>query len=157
MRTSSVPLLLAGVALVMAFPLSVAAGDAGRTYFDHKSPPGSLLPFSDAVLVGNTLYVAGTLGLDPDTGKPPADPAAEARAVLEARKRIVETAGFKMDDFVSVTVVCSDLGLYDTFNGIYRTYFHEHYPARAFIGTDKVLRGGHFEVMGIAMRTGAKP
>ena len=133
--------------------LPLAAGAAPRSYVDHKVPPGSpQLPFSDAVLAGDTLYVAGHLGIDPHTGSAPADPAAEARLVMDAVKHTLESAGVTMDDLVSVTVYCTDLQLYEAFNTIYRSYFHGHYPARAFIGSDKLLRGAHFEVQGVAMR-----
>jgi 2-iminobutanoate/2-iminopropanoate deaminase len=111
------------------------------------------LPFSDAVLSGDTLYVAGHLGIDPHTGSTPSDPALEARLVMDAVKHTVESAGLTMGDLVSVTVYCTDLQLYDTFNTVYRTYFHGHYPARAFIGSDKLLRGAHFEVQGVATRS----
>jgi 2-iminobutanoate/2-iminopropanoate deaminase len=57
-----------------------------------------------------------------------------------------------MDDLVSVTVYCTDLQLFDSFNAIYRGYFHGHYPARAFIGVAALLRGAHFEVAGIATK-----
>ena len=151
MRTSSH--WLPAVLLFAAVLLPPAAGAASRSYLDHKAPPGSpSLPFSDAVFSGDTLYVAGHLGLDPHTGSAPTDPAAEARLVMEAVKRTVESAGLTLDDLVSVTVYCTDLQLYDTFNSIYRTYFHGHYPARAFIGSDKLLRGAHFEVQGVATR-----
>jgi 2-iminobutanoate/2-iminopropanoate deaminase len=133
--------------------LPPVAGAAPRSYIDHKVPQGiAQLPFSDAVLSGDTLYVAGHLGIDPRTGSTPADPAAEVRLVMEGVKHTVEAAGLTMDDLVSVTVYCTDLDLYDTFNAIYRTYFHGHYPARAFIGSDKLLRGAHFEVQGLATR-----
>jgi len=140
--------------LVFASTLLPAAADAAsRSYVDHKVPPGSPpLPFSDAVLSGDTLYVAGHLGIDPHTGNAPSDPAAEAHLVMDALKHTIESAGFAMDDLVSVTIYCTDLQLYDTFNAIYRTYFHGHYPARAFIGSDKLLRGAHFEVQGVATR-----
>ena len=57
-----------------------------------------------------------------------------------------------MDDFVSVTVYCTDLSLYDTFNAVYATYFHRHYPARAFIGVARLVRGARFEVQGVAVK-----
>ncbi|HEY1874237.1 MAG TPA: RidA family protein [Steroidobacteraceae bacterium] len=134
--------------------LPLAASAAPRSYVDHKVPPGSPpLPFSDAVLSGDTLYVAGHLGIDPHTGSTPSDPALEARLVMDAVKHTVESAGLTMGDLVSVTVYCTDLQLYDTFNTVYRTYFHGHYPARAFIGSDKLLRGAHFEVQGVATRS----
>jgi len=110
------------------------------------------LPFSDGVLVGNTLYIAGHIGLDPKTGAPPASAEDEARMVMDGIKQTVELAGLSMDDVVSVQVFCIDLKFYDTFNSVYKTYFHSDYPARAFIGTDKLLRGGRYEVMGIAVK-----
>ena len=145
--------LLSILALATALSAPVA-GAAPRSYVDHKVPQGSAqLPFSDAVLSGDTLYVAGHLGIDPHTGNAPTDPAAEARLVLEGVKRTIEAAGLTMDDLVAVTVYCTDLQLYDSFNAVYRSYFHGHYPARAFIGTDKLLRGGHFEVQGVAIKS----
>jgi 2-iminobutanoate/2-iminopropanoate deaminase len=152
MRTSrhSLPTIL----VLAAALVPPVAGAGPRSYIDHKVPPGSpQLPFSDAVLAGDTLYVAGHLGIDPHTGSAPTDPAAEAHLVMDAVKRTVESAGLTVDDLVSVTIYCTDLQLYDTFNAVYRTYFHgPHYPARAFIGSDKLLRGAHFEVQGVATR-----
>ena len=110
------------------------------------------LPFSDAVLVGNTLYLAGKLGLDPATGKAPADLEQEIRLVLDAVKKTLAAAEMTMDDLVSVQVFCPDLSLYDKFNEIYRTYFTKNFPARAFIGSGPLLRGARFEVQGIAVR-----
>ena len=110
------------------------------------------LPFSDAVLVGNTLYLAGKLGLDPATGKAPEDVEQEIRLVLDAVKKTLAAAEMTMDDLVSVQVFCPDLSLYDKFNEIYRTYFTKNFPARAFIGSGLLLRGARFEVQGIAIR-----
>jgi enamine deaminase RidA (YjgF/YER057c/UK114 family) len=64
----------------------------------------------------------------------------------------LEKAGLKTDDLVSVTVYCTDLDLFDKFNTIYRTYFHGQFPARAFIGVNKLLAGAHFEVAGTAVK-----
>jgi 2-iminobutanoate/2-iminopropanoate deaminase len=57
-----------------------------------------------------------------------------------------------MDELVLVQVYCTDLDLYGTFNEVYRTYFHQHFPARAFIGASKLVRGAHFEIMGTAVK-----
>jgi enamine deaminase RidA (YjgF/YER057c/UK114 family) len=121
----------------------------------HINLPGrtSTAPFSDAVLVGDTLYLAGRLGLDPATGKPPQDPAAEARLILDGMKRVLAEAGMTMDDLVSVQVFCPDVALYDAFNKVYAGYFPSgRYPARAFIGSGPLLFGARFEVQGIAAR-----
>jgi 2-iminobutanoate/2-iminopropanoate deaminase len=110
------------------------------------------LPYSDAVLVGNTLYLAGKIGIDPETGKPPAELEKEIRFLLDGMKTTLAAADMTMDDLVSVQVFCPDLSLYEKFNEIYRTYFIKDFPARAFIGSGPLLRGGRFEAVGIAVR-----
>lgn len=109
------------------------------------------LPFSSAVVAGDTLYVAGTTAVGPGT-KTALNPSQEARAVMDDVKRVVERAGMTMDDLVSVQVFCTNLRNYDAFNRVYATYFHGHYPARAFIGAANLLFGARYEVMGIAVR-----
>jgi 2-iminobutanoate/2-iminopropanoate deaminase len=148
-------LLLSALALAAAVPLAAGApAAADRSYIEHPlGPNGPALPFSDAVRSGDTLYVAGHIGIDPRTGNAASSPEVEARLVMDSVKRTLQRAGFKMDDFVSVTVYCTDLALYDTFNGIYGGYFHGHHPARAFLGVSKLVRGAHFEVQGVAVRT----
>jgi reactive intermediate/imine deaminase len=110
------------------------------------------LPYSDAVLSGNTLYLAGRIGIDPQTGKAPEDVEKEIRFLLDGVKTTLAAADLTMDDLVSVQVFCPDLSLYDKFNEIYRTCFTKDFPARAFIGSGPLLRGGHFEMQGIAVR-----
>jgi len=110
------------------------------------------LPFSDGVLVGDTLYLAGRIGIDPQTGKPPEDVEKEIRLLLDGMKTTLKEAEMTMDDLVSVQVFCPDLSFYEKFNEIYRTYFTKNFPARAFIGSGPLLRGGRFEAQGIAVR-----
>ena len=141
-------LLAAAASVALASP---AAPE--RSYLEHPAAPnGPALPFSDAVRSGATLYVAGHIGIDPKTGNAATNPETEARLVMDAVKHTLERAGFVMDDFVSVTVYCTDLSLYETFNSVYAGYFHGHHPARAFIGVSKLVRGAHFEVQGTAVK-----
>jgi 2-iminobutanoate/2-iminopropanoate deaminase len=138
---------------MMLMACCIAVGASDRKYIvKPRSADRKGLPFSDAVLAGNTLFVAGHIGLDPKTDLPPASPEEEARLVMEGVKQTVESAGFAMDDMVSIQVFCTDLKFYDTFNAVYKTYFHGDYPARAFVGIDKLLRGGRYEVMGVAVK-----
>lgn len=131
----------------------VTAGAADRKYIvKPRASDVKALPFSEAVLVGNTLYIAGHLGLDAKTGAPPASAEDEAKMVMEGVKQTVEQAGLTMDDVASVQIFCTDLKLYETFNAVYKTYFHGDYPARAFIGAASLVRGARFEVMGIAVK-----
>lgn len=118
-----------------------------------RTPLAQRPPFSDAVLAGNTLYLAGRIGLEPATGKLAATPEAEARNILDGMKRTLAEAGMTMDDLTYVQVYCSDVALFERFNGVYRDYFPSgEFPARAFLGSGKLLFDGHFEVQAIAVR-----
>ncbi len=110
------------------------------------------LPFSDAVMVGNTLYISGRGGIDFKTMKTPDDPKDEAKLMLDGFKSILATAEMTMDDLVFVTVYCPDLALYKVFNEVYRTYFSKDFPARAFVGSGPLLFGMRFEMQAIAVR-----
>ena len=138
---------------VLFLVVCIAAGASDRKYITKpRSGDRAALPFSEGVLVGNTLYIAGHIGLDAKTNMPPASPEEEARLVMDDIKQTVEAAGLSMDDVVSLQVFCTDLKLYDTFNNVYKTYFHGDYPARAFLGAASLLRGGRYEVLGIAVK-----
>jgi 2-iminobutanoate/2-iminopropanoate deaminase len=123
----------------------------------HINLPGRNVnaPFSDAVLVGDTLYLAGRIGLDAKTGKVPGDAEQEARNVLEQFKLVLAQVGMTMDDLVTVQVFCPDLALFDKWNGVYRSYFGKDFPARAFIGSGPLLFNAHFEMQGVAVKEGA--
>ncbi len=122
-----------------------------RKYIVLNSRPANL-PFSDAVLAGNTLYLAGRIGLDPATGRPPAAVADEVRLLLDGLRSVLSAAGMAMDDLVFVQVFCSDVALFNEFNAIYGTYFGQDLPARAFLGSGPLLFGARFEIQGIAIR-----
>lgn len=151
MRNRWVALPLALTTLLFTGWALAKTGDAGRWLNLPDRTDG--LPFTHAVVAGETIYLAGTLGLDPKTRLPPKDPSEEARLIMEGMKKKLALAGAKMDDLVSVTVFCSDISLYEAFNGVYGSYFTKgKYPARAFIGSGPLLRGARFEVVGTAVR-----
>jgi 2-iminobutanoate/2-iminopropanoate deaminase len=110
-------------------------------------------PYSDGILAGNTLYLAGRIGLDPKTGKPPDAVEDEIKLMLDSLKGTLTQAGMSMDDLVYVQIACTDLSLFDKFNPIYKSYFTtKDLPAREFIGAGSLLRGGHFELQAIAVK-----
>lgn len=144
-------LLLGGFIAGGAFSTAPAA-QSSRRAINLPGKPAEL-PFSDGILVGNTLYLAGRLGVDPKTGKVPAETEEEVKNLLDGIKAVLTQAGMSMDDLVYVQIACSDLSLFDKFNGVYRTYFTtKELPAREFIGAGSLLRGAHFELQAIAMR-----
>jgi enamine deaminase RidA (YjgF/YER057c/UK114 family) len=93
--------ILLGVLLAAA----AHAADADRSFI---TPPGAdpktSAPFSNGVMIGGTFYVGGHLGVDPATGKIPAEAEAETRFLMDAVKQSLERGGLTMADLVSVTV-----------------------------------------------------
>ena len=139
------------IALFAALASNSAAQETRRYIDPSFVADTATLPFSGAVLVGNTLYLSGAIGLDEDQ-QVPATAELEARNVLNRVKGRLEAAGMSMDDLVSVQVFCSDVAHYDVFNRVYRTYFTGEFPARAFLGSGTLLFGARFEVQGIAVK-----
>jgi enamine deaminase RidA (YjgF/YER057c/UK114 family) len=132
MKSKSVLLVIGfvmGAALV-----GIAQKPPERRYFKASNPrrPGVQIPYSDAVLVGNTMYLAGRTGIDRTNGVLPPDIEQEARLLLDSFKATLANGGMTMDDVVMVQVHCPDLSLYDKFNTVYSTYFSKEFPARAF-------------------------
>jgi 2-iminobutanoate/2-iminopropanoate deaminase len=122
-----------------------------RQYIPPPGAPGDL-PFSNAVIAGNTVYLAGHIGFDPGTRKVPEDIGCEARFMLDALRETLTRCGLTTHDLVSLTVYCSDVSLFDRFNAVYRTYLRAPFPARAFIGSGPLLFGARFEIQGIAVK-----
>ncbi|MGH6985247.1 MAG: RidA family protein [Caulobacteraceae bacterium] len=137
--------------LLVASPISTAAPRTAPVFLASPLAKAQNLPFSSGVVVGRTLYIAGTTGVDPGEANRP-DPSQEARIVMNRVEQTVKMAGMTMDDVVEVQVFCTDLSDYVPFNAVYGTYFHGHYPARAFIGVAGLTFGARYEVMGIAVR-----
>ena len=145
-------LLTLCIILMAALASINANAQDSRTYIDGRSAADeNVPPFSGAVLVGDTLYLSGSIGLD-ENMKVPDDAAEEARIVMNTIKRTVEAAGMTMDDIVSMQIFCSDVAHYQAFNDVYRTFFTKEFPARAFLGAGTLLFNARFEVQGIAVK-----
>jgi len=130
--------------------LASAQSKPARKYIKPEGPTPR--PFNEAVIVGDTMYVAGHIGLDAKTGKPPASVEEEIKLLLDSFKATIEKGGLTMDDLVMVTVHCPDVSLYSKFNEQYVKYFKGDLPARAFLGSGPLLFGAHFEMLGTAVK-----
>jgi enamine deaminase RidA (YjgF/YER057c/UK114 family) len=142
---------------MLRFPIFVeeemkkAAGQRKRRYVNIGGRPTNL-PFSDGVLVGDTLFLSGRIGIDSRTMQAASDVDEEIRLMLDGVRNTLAAVEMTMDNLVFVQVYCTDLSLYDKFNVAYRTYFGEDLPARAFLGAGSLLRGARFEMQAIAVR-----
>jgi 2-iminobutanoate/2-iminopropanoate deaminase len=122
-----------------------------RRFVNLPNRPAGL-PFSDAVLVGNTLYISGRIGLDPATGDAPDSVDAELDLLFDGFQAVLGEVGMTMDDLVWVQIHSPDVSLWQQFNAAYVKLFSREFPARAFLGSGPLLRNGRFEMLGIAVK-----
>ena len=122
-----------------------------RRFINLPNRPAGL-PFSDGVLVGDTLYISGRIGLDPATGTAPESVDAELELLFEGVQSVLREAGMTMDDLVWVQVYSPDVSLWQKFNAAYVKLFSRDFPARAFLGSGTLLLNGRFEMIGIAVK-----
>ncbi|CAH0248739.1 RidA family protein [Roseomonas sp. CECT 9278] len=138
-------------ALALMLPLAATAQDR---VVATRNAPEAIGPYSQAIRVGNTLYLAGQIALDPRTNQMIADRSieAETRQVLDNLRAVVEAAGFTMADIVSTTVFMADLNEFARMNAVYATYFPTSPPARATVQAARLPRDVKVEIAAIAAR-----
>jgi len=138
------------IPVFLLLPALASANPSDRIYLKSHFIEQLHLPISSGVLAGNTLYIAGTIGVTPGAKKP-ISAMEETRVIMNRIQNLVRRAGMTMDDIVSIQVFCSDMSAYGAFNKVYRQYFRGNYPARTFVGVAKLGGGARFEVKGIAV------
>jgi len=112
----------------------------------------SNLPFSEAVRVGNTLYLSGQVGIAPGTLKlVPGGLQGQARQAMNNIKTVLETQGASMRDLVKCTVMLADMSKWTEFNEVYKTFFKGRYPARSAMGVNGLAIGAQVEIECIAV------
>ena len=118
--------------------------------------PNPVGPYNQAIVAGNTIYVAGQGPIDPKTGKIVIGTIEEQTTLtLENIKAILEAAGFSLRDVVQVTTYLADLSDFTKYNEIYKRYFTEPYPARATVGC-QLLMHTFIEIACIAVKDNAQ-
>ncbi len=110
--------------------------------------PAPAGPYSQAVVVGDLVFVAGQVPKNPQTGQTPQDIEAQTRQVLENIAAILEAAGCTMRQVVRIDVFLSSLDHFQAMNGVYQTFFSEGFPVRTTVGVE--LRGFDVEINCIA-------
>ena len=109
-------------------------------------------PLSQAIKVGNFLFVSGQVPVDAKTMKVVAeDFASQTRFVLESVKAILLAAGSSLDEAVKITVFLTDMSRFQEMNEIYKEYFREVPPARTCIGVKELPRNSQIEIEAIAI------
>ena len=110
------------------------------------------LPFSDGILAGNTLYIAGPGG-DDESGQPvPGGIVAETKVTLANLAKVAKAAGFEMKDIVSVTVYLADFKDFAAMNKVYKDVMPDPKPARTTIQAAGLLNNARIEIAAIAVK-----
>jgi 2-iminobutanoate/2-iminopropanoate deaminase len=110
--------------------------------------------YSASRTAGETLYTAGTLGLDPDTGAlPDGDPVNEVHQMMRNLATTLTDAGYTLNDVVSTAVYVTTFDFYRAYDEAYRTYFEQPYPARATVQVAGLVAGCSIEISAIAHRS----
>jgi 2-iminobutanoate/2-iminopropanoate deaminase len=134
--------------LVLMTYCSEAQQQTQRSSVEYlKADTSSPLPFSDAVRVGNVLYLSGAIGID-DSGKVvQGGIEAETKQIMERVRKTLERNGSSMDKVFKCTVMLADIKEWAAFNAVYRTYFSkQRFPARSAFGTTGLAFGARVEL-----------
>ena len=134
--------------VVLAFAFASVAAHAGDIKY-HPIPGSDDLPFSDAVQVGNLLFLSGKIGNVPGTRDLPEGIQAQTRQTMDNIQATLERLGASMSDVVKCTVFLADMTEWGAMNEVYRTYF-ENPPARSALGANGLALGALVEIECIA-------
>ena len=137
--------------LVLLVPAVASTGFAEERKV-VKLPGTAALPFSDGVIAGDTLYIAGQEGIDADGKLTPGGIGPESKAALARIESIVHAAGFEIKDIVSVTVYLADIHDFPEMNQAYKAVMPDPKPARATVQVAGLVNGARMEISAIAVK-----
>ena len=113
---------------------------------ETKKAPQAIGTYSQAIRTGDTVYLSGQIGLDPETMQMAEGIEAQAHRVFQNLRAVAEAAGGRLDDMVKLTVYLTDLVHFPRINEIMAGYFSRPYPARAAVGVAGLPRNAIVEI-----------
>lgn len=123
-----------------------------QTIFTDKAPK-PIGPYSQAILSGNTLYVAGQIAIDPETGKMDTlTIESEIQRILKNLDVVLDAAGMNFGNIAKTTIYTTDLKYFKTINTIYGRYFSKDPPARETVQVVALPGKAHVEISAIAVK-----
>ncbi|MBM2810357.1 MAG: putative endoribonuclease [Chloroflexi bacterium] len=127
--------------------------DVQRQIIKAPDAPAAIGPYSQAVLVGDTLYVSGQIALDPATGQLiQGDVRAQTERVLANLRAVLVAAGLSMPDVVRTTIFLANIEDFAAVNEVYGLAFSTNPPARSTIQAAQLPRGALVEIDAIAVK-----
>jgi 2-iminobutanoate/2-iminopropanoate deaminase len=123
-----------------------------RVVVSTESAPAAIGPYSQAIAVGNLLFVSGQLATDPETGAlAEGDIAAMTRQIFANIEKILLAGGSSLPQIVKTTVFMADLGDFQAMNAAYAEFFSENPPARSTVQVARLPRDARIEIEVIAL------
>lgn len=138
------------VPLVLALSVSALAVSPAAAQVEFRARPNAPGPFSEAVRVGNLLFLSGVLGTDSTNKLAPGGIKAETKQALENIKAALQRNGLGMDRVVKCTAFLADIAEWPAMNEVYATYFPVNKPARSALGGVQLVLGARMEIECIA-------
>ena len=123
-----------------------------KVKIESGNAPKAIGPYSQAVLVDDTLYVSGNIPVNPSTGAVADGIVTQSKQVFENMKAVLNEAGMGFENVVKTTAFLTDLSNFATFNEIYASYFVAPYPARSCVEVSKLPKNVLVEVECIAKK-----
>lgn len=123
-----------------------------KVKIESGNAPKTIGPYSQAVLVDDTLYVSGNIPVNPATGDVADGIVNQSKQVFENMKAVLNEAGMDFENVVKTTAFLTDLSNFATFNEIYASYFVAPYPARSCVEVSKLPKNVLVEVECIAKK-----
>ncbi|MDA3480442.1 RidA family protein [Acinetobacter baumannii] len=122
-----------------------------RQVIHTENAPAAIGTYSQAILVGNTLYLSGQIGLDPYSMELVDGIEAQIRRIFDNLKAVCEAAGGTLADIAKLNIFLTDLSNFQLVNQIMGEYFAQPYPARAALGVASLPKGALVEMDGIVI------
>jgi 2-iminobutanoate/2-iminopropanoate deaminase len=117
-----------------------------------ENAPRAIGPYSQGIIIGNTVYVSGQIPVDPKTGLMAETVEEQAHQVFQNLTGVLAEAGLTLDNVVKTAVFLADLGDFGTVNAIYESYFKAPYPARSCVQVAAIPKGAKLEIECIAVK-----
>jgi 2-iminobutanoate/2-iminopropanoate deaminase len=124
-----------------------------KKVIETRHAPAAIGPYSQAIEIGDTVFLSGQIGLDPRTASlVPGGIELETRQVLDNIREVLRAAGLGFGDVVKTTLFLINLADFEIINGVYGQHFTEEFPARSTVQVAALPRGALVEIEVIAKR-----
>jgi len=143
--------IVAGLVLLSVLSVLALTPKAEKKSVGAELVPAGTL-YSPGVLDGDTLYISGLQGTDPQTHTLPNDFGQEAKNCLANVGRVLKDSGMDYSNVASVQVYLADISQFEEMNGVYKEYFKSPFPSRTTVQVSKLSLGSHIEIAAIARK-----